>query len=182
MKMRARVTPPRARMKSRARSSAWIVGRNPEQPQRQVRFDRDAELAAVAVRELPAAVLALLAAEICFGRGARHAVERAPHVVQQQHLRGDRHVGLQLGPPVSGRILQLKERVDGAFDRDGDRKRFRRWAERRGIVRCRCAHGEIGPGRDAKDVAGCGVGRGDGVGGAGRRSRSVLGCACRRPP
>jgi len=89
--MRARVIPPRATMKSRALQRA-IVRRDAEHAQREVRFDAHAELAAVAVRELPAAVVALLAAEVRFGGRARHAVERPPHVVQQQHLSGDRDV------------------------------------------------------------------------------------------
>ena len=69
-----------------------IAGSHAEHAQRHVRLDAYAEIAPVAVGELPAAVLALFLAEVPLRGRARHAFERPPDVVQQQHLGRNRDV------------------------------------------------------------------------------------------
>ena len=98
------------------------------------------------------------------------ALEGAPHVVQQQHLGGDRDVGLELGPPVSRRMLQAEQRAGRALDRGAEVRRGGAVAD--AIRRRR---------RDAQSASCGGVDRRGGVDRPRRVSRSILGFACRRP-
>ena len=83
----------------------------------EIGLDRSAEIESAPVEQRPPAVRALDGANIPCDPRLQFRLDGAEIVLEQDELRRDRHVGLQLEDPMSVGVLQGDQRFFGSRDR-----------------------------------------------------------------
>ncbi len=101
----------------RARSICGASTGSPAAFKREIGLDRSAEIESAPVEQRPAAVRALDGTNIPGDPRLEFRLDAAEIVLEQDELRRDRHVGLQLEDPMSVGVLQGDQRFAGARNR-----------------------------------------------------------------
>ncbi len=106
---------PRQDCRSRSRHVGcvdWI----PRGFQREISFDRSAEVESAPMKQRPTAIRTLGRANVSRDARLQLGLDAAEVVLEQDELRRDRHVGLELEDPVSVWVLQADQRLAGSHD------------------------------------------------------------------
>ena len=93
------------------------IERIPGRLQREIRFDRRADVESAAVEQRPAAVLALGRSNVSRDARLQLGLDPAEIVLQQNELGRDRHIRLELENPMSVGMLERDQRLAGPRDR-----------------------------------------------------------------
>ena len=89
------------------------IKRIPGGLQREIRFDRRADVESAAIEQRPAAVLALGGSNVSRDARLQLGLDPAQIVLQQYELGGDRDIRLQLKNPMSVSMLERDQRLAG---------------------------------------------------------------------